>query len=64
MEFEGAAEEPARAGLLVIMKAEPDVLELTDLSVIITPPQIDNVGDTEGLELLSVGPGRYRATER
>lgn len=56
--------EPAGPGLFVVMKAEPDVFELTDLCVVLTPPQIDDVGDTEGLELLSVGPGRYRASER
>jgi hypothetical protein len=55
--------EPTRPGVFIIMEAEPDVLELTDLRTVPTPAQINDVGYPEGPKLLGVAPGRYRATE-
>jgi hypothetical protein len=55
--------EPMGSALFVIMETEPNVLELADLGVVLAPSQIDDVGYPQGLKLLGLAPGRYRATE-
>lgn len=54
VKLECLAIAPAGAGLFVVVESEPNVFELTNLRVVLTPPQINDVGDTEGLELLRV----------
>ena len=63
VEPERSAIEPTGPGLLVVVEAEPDVGKLPDLGVVLTPPQIDDVGYPEGPEFLDVPPGRYGATK-
>ena len=46
------------------MKREPDVSELADLGVVLAPPQVDDVGYAEGLQLLHMGLGLNCASER
>jgi len=41
--------EPARSCLLIVVEAKPDVGKLTDLRVVLAPPQVDDVGYAEGL---------------
>jgi len=46
------------------MKAEPDVLELADLDVILAPAQIDDVGYPKLPKPVGVPPGGNGAPER
>ena len=64
VELQGTAIEPARAGLFVVVEPEPNVFELADLGVILTPPEIDDVGYPQGPKLLGVAPRHYGASER
>ena len=45
VEAKGTTVEPAWARLLVVVGAEPEVLELADLGVVLVPSKIDDVGD-------------------
>lgn len=38
------------------MEAQPNVVKLTNLGVVLAPPQIDDVGDAEGPKLLDGAP--------
>jgi hypothetical protein len=49
VELECPAIEPARARLLVVVEAEPNVFELTDLRIVLAPTQINDVGYPQGL---------------
>jgi hypothetical protein len=40
------------------------VLELPHLLAVLAVPQVDDVCNTQGLELLHVAPGGYRAAKR
>ena len=64
VELQRALVEPPRPWFLVVMKGEPDVLELAHLCVVLAPPQVDDVGYAEGLQLLCVGLGLDRASKR
>jgi hypothetical protein len=55
--------EPTGAGLLIVVEAEPDVLEPADLRVVPTPAQIDDVGYPKGPKLFGMAPRGNRATE-
>jgi len=48
--------EPSWTRLHIIPQREPQILELTDFLAVLAVPQVDNVGDTEGLELFHVAP--------
>ena len=64
VKLQRALVEPSRPWLLIVMKGEPDVWELTDLRVVLAPPQVDDVGYAEGSQLLYVGLGLDCASER
>ena len=64
VELERPTIKPARPGLLVVVEAEPDVLELANLRVVLAPSQVDDVRYTKGAKLFGVVPGSNRATER
>src|SRR5690348_16362931 len=64
VELERSAIEPAGTGLLIVMEAEPNVLELADLGVVLAPTQINDVCYPQVPKLFGVAPGRYGASER
>jgi hypothetical protein len=64
VELERTAVKPAGPRLLVVVEAEPGVGKLADPSVVLAPPQIDDVGYPEGAKSFGVDLGLYRATER
>jgi len=64
VELECPLVKPSWPGLLVIMKGEPKMFEFSDLRVVIAPPQVYDVGYTEGLQLLHVSLGLYCASKR
>ena len=55
--------EPTRPELLVVVEGHPDMSKLAHLRVVLAPPQIDDVGNSEGAKFFDVTPSLDRATE-
>ncbi len=48
IELQRSLVEPPGSWFLVVVKAQPNVSELTNVCIVLTPPEIDDVGYTEG----------------
>jgi hypothetical protein len=63
IELKRSLVEPSGPRFHVVSKGKPDVGKLLDF-FIVGPPQIYNVGYSEGSQLFHVGLGLYCASER
>jgi len=61
---ESPAVEPTRAGFHVVPERQPQALELADFPAVLAVPQVDDVRNAHGLEMLHMAPGGYRAAKR
>lgn len=64
IELQRSLVKPLGSWLLVVVKAQPNVAELTHLRVVFAPSQVYDVGYAEGLQLLGVCLGLYCASKR
>ena len=56
--------KPFRSRLLVVSEPEPQVLELVDFFAVLAVAQVDDMRNTQGLQLLYVPPGCNSAAKR
>jgi hypothetical protein len=63
VELGGAFVKPPGPRFLVVAESKPNVAELTDLGVVLAPTEVNNVSDSQGLELSDMMLGRYRTSE-